>query len=120
MGSAGDGGSRLPLGSVGVTRTASLRRIAAAYGVALVVALGWLLVGPATGHLWPDALVADLLATLVVFCFSRAHKNSSFYDAYWSVAPPLLLGSGGWRPTRRVRPGVPSWWRSWSWCGRFG
>ena len=32
-----------------------------------------------------------LLATLVVFAFSRAYRNSSFYDAYWSVIPPLLL-----------------------------
>jgi len=26
-----------------------------------------------------------------VFAFSRAYLNSSFYDAYWSVIPPLLL-----------------------------
>jgi steroid 5-alpha reductase family enzyme len=74
-----------------VTRSASLTRIAAAYVVALAVALAWVTAGPGTGRLWLDALIADLLATLVVFVFSRAHKNSSFYDAYWSVAPPLLL-----------------------------
>jgi steroid 5-alpha reductase family enzyme len=33
---------------------------------------------------------ADLAATVVVFTFSVAYDNSSFYDAYWSVAPPLL------------------------------
>ena len=27
----------------------------------------------------------------MVFAFSRAYRNSSFYDAYWSVIPPLLL-----------------------------
>jgi steroid 5-alpha reductase family enzyme len=37
-----------------------------------------------------DLLVADVVATLVVFGFSRAHRNSSFYDAYWSVLPPLF------------------------------
>ena len=37
-----------------------------------------------------DAFAADTLATLVVFAFSRAYRNSSFYDAYWSVIPPLL------------------------------
>lgn len=37
-----------------------------------------------------DAFVADTVATLVIFAFSRAFKNSSFYDAYWSVIPPLL------------------------------
>ncbi|CAB4722412.1 unannotated protein [freshwater metagenome] len=26
----------------------------------------------------------------MIFGFSRAHHNSSFYDAYWSVLPPLL------------------------------
>ena len=76
----------LPLG-----RRASLARVGVAYLVALVVAAGWLLAGPGTGPGWLDALIADLLATVVVFCFSRAYGNSSFYDAYWSVAPPLLL-----------------------------
>ena len=48
-------------------------------------------VGPDTGRLWLDTFIADVLATLVVFAFSRAYRNSSFYDAYWSVIPPLLL-----------------------------
>lgn len=39
--------------------------------------------------LW-DAFTADIVATLVIFGFSLAYKNSSFYDAYWSVIPPLL------------------------------
>jgi steroid 5-alpha reductase family enzyme len=33
---------------------------------------------------------ADLAATVVIFTFSVAYDNSSFYDAYWSVAPPCL------------------------------
>lgn len=37
-----------------------------------------------------NALLADLIATFVIFAFSRAYRNSSFYDAYWSVIPPLL------------------------------
>lgn len=37
-----------------------------------------------------DSLVADCVATVVIFGFSVAYSNSSFYDAYWSVAPPLL------------------------------
>lgn len=69
----------------------SLLRIAAAYVVALGVGAAWLYVGPDTGRLWLDALIADLLATLVIFGFSRFYKNSSFYDAYWSVVPPLLV-----------------------------
>lgn len=37
-----------------------------------------------------DALAADVVATFVIFGFSLAYRNSSFYDAYWSVIPPLL------------------------------
>jgi steroid 5-alpha reductase family enzyme len=38
-----------------------------------------------------DSFIADVIATVVIFAFSRAFKNSSFYDAYWSVIPPLFL-----------------------------
>jgi steroid 5-alpha reductase family enzyme len=38
-----------------------------------------------------DAFIADLIATTIIFCFSVYFKNSSFYDAYWSVIPPFLL-----------------------------
>ncbi|CAA9367938.1 MAG: FIG005069: Hypothetical protein [uncultured Nocardioidaceae bacterium] len=74
-----------------VDKRASLLRISAAYVAAIAVAVAWLLWGPDSPWVWLDALVADVLATLVVFAFSRAYANSSFYDAYWSVAPPLLL-----------------------------
>lgn len=37
-----------------------------------------------------DIFVADIVATLVIFGFSRRFRNSSFYDAYWSVIPPLI------------------------------
>lgn len=73
-----------------MTRTRSLALVAVAYLVAIAVAAGWLAWGPATGKLWLDTLVADVLATLVVFAFSRRYRNSSFYDAFWSVIPPLL------------------------------
>lgn len=36
-------------------------------------------------------LVADVAATIVVFVFSMIFKNSSVYDAYWSVAPPVIV-----------------------------
>jgi steroid 5-alpha reductase family enzyme len=69
----------------------SLGLVGVAYVVAIAVAAGWLVWGVHTGRLWLDTLVADVLATLAVFGFSRAYRNSSFYDAYWSVVPPLLL-----------------------------
>jgi steroid 5-alpha reductase family enzyme len=36
------------------------------------------------------ALVADLVATVVIFALSMALANSSLYDPYWSVAPPVV------------------------------
>lgn len=77
-------------GDSAVSKTRSLALIAVAYLVAVAAAAAWLAWGPTTGRLWLDTFVADVLATLVVFAFSRAFGNSSFYDAYWSVIPPLL------------------------------
>jgi steroid 5-alpha reductase family enzyme len=75
-----------------VTRARSLAWVVVAYVAAIGAAAAWLCWGPRTGQLWLDTLIADLIATLVVFAFSRRFGNSSFYDAYWSVVPPLLLG----------------------------
>lgn len=68
----------------------SLLRVTIAYVVAFAAGAAWLVAGPDTGRLWLDGLLADLVATLVVFGASRLHRNSSFYDAYWSVLPPFL------------------------------
>ncbi len=77
--------------STRMSKARSLTIVTVAYVVAVAVAAAWSLWGPGTGRLWLDTLIADVLATLVVFAFSRAYGNSSFYDAYWSVIPPLLL-----------------------------
>jgi steroid 5-alpha reductase family enzyme len=88
-------------------RAGSLYLVTVAYVVAVAAGAAWLLWGSsATGRLWLDAFTADVIATLVVFIFSRAYRNSSFYDAYWSVMPPLLLiywwaaGPLGWDSLR--------------------
>jgi steroid 5-alpha reductase family enzyme len=73
------------------TKARSLALVAVAYLVAIAVGAAWLAYGVHSGRLWLDTLIADLLATLAIFVFSRAYHNSSFYDAYWSVVPPLLL-----------------------------
>lgn len=73
-----------------MSKAQSLTRVGLAYVAAFGVATAWLLWGPDTRWLWLDGLIADLLATLVVFAASRVHRNSSFYDAYWSVLPPYL------------------------------
>jgi steroid 5-alpha reductase family enzyme len=63
--------------------------IAVAYLVAVIVGL---VTGIALGERHPIAvaLVADVAATFVIFAFSFAFGNTSFYDAYWSVAPPII------------------------------
>jgi steroid 5-alpha reductase family enzyme len=78
------------------SRGASLGIVTVAYVIAIAVGAAWLVWGPSTDRLWLDALIADVLGTLVIFAFSRAYRNSSFYDAYWSVVPPLLLFYWWW------------------------
>jgi steroid 5-alpha reductase family enzyme len=65
---------------------AALRIVAVAYAVALAAALVAGATAPLS-HPLAVALVADLAATLAIFGWSVAYRNSSFYDAYWSVAP---------------------------------
>ena len=41
---------------------------------------------------WLMIFIGHLMATLVVFTFSRLFKNSSLYDPFWSVAPiPIVV-----------------------------
>ncbi|MEV5649362.1 DUF1295 domain-containing protein [Nocardia sp. NPDC052254] len=71
-------------------RASALVRVTAAYVIAVLAGLAWLVWGPGSGRAWLDGLIADLIATVVIFVASRIYRNSSFYDPYWSVAPPLL------------------------------
>jgi steroid 5-alpha reductase family enzyme len=65
--------------------------IIVAYVVALAAAALTVQLSPLSSPLWTAAL-ADVVATFAVFAFSFAFSNSSFYDAYWSVAPvPIAL-----------------------------
>jgi steroid 5-alpha reductase family enzyme len=54
--------------------------------VAFVVAWATALAVPTDDPVW-IAFWADIAATIAIFGFSVAYDNSSFYDAYWSVAP---------------------------------
>jgi steroid 5-alpha reductase family enzyme len=36
-------------------------------------------------------IILDILATLVIFLFSLLFNNSSLYDPYWSLAPPVIM-----------------------------
>ena len=77
-----------------------------------------------TAPLW-IALIADVVATLVIFAWSRWHGNSSFYDPYWSVAPPLLCaywwfaGNNGWDPRSALAALLTLAWGArltWNWA----
>jgi steroid 5-alpha reductase family enzyme len=67
-------------------RAAAFVWVALAY---LVAAGAAVVLGLALERLHPIwiALLADLLATAVIFGFSLAFDNSSFYDPYWSLVP---------------------------------
>ena len=38
-----------------------------------------------------NVLIADIVATIIIFIFSVYFRNSSIYDPYWSVIPPVIL-----------------------------
>lgn len=59
----------------------------------LALAAAWItLAFVADYHLLIQVLIADVVATIVIFAFSVVFKNSSFYDAYWSVIPMVIVG----------------------------
>jgi steroid 5-alpha reductase family enzyme len=66
------------------------------WGVVVLTYVAALAVAIATaaimGHGSPilTVFVADCAATLAVFAASMAFANSSLYDPYWSVAPPII------------------------------
>lgn len=84
-------------------RTHAFLWIAIAYLAAGIVAL---VVGIALAGRHPITIAAgaDLAATLAVFAFSVAFRNSSFYDAYWSVAPLAIAFWFGLAPGSEAAP----------------
>ena len=72
------------------TKRHGLGLVTLAYASALAAAWATALFVPIEGLLL-RTLAADIVATFVIFGWSRAHDNSSFYDAYWSVAPIAIL-----------------------------
>jgi len=72
-----------------MTRQASFAVVALAYVGALGAALaaGWAV---RDWHPLAVVAVADLIGTVVIFAFSVAMRNSSTYDPYWSVVPPVI------------------------------
>ena len=73
----------------GASRTAGFAVVAATYLAAGGVA--WAVASALDGSPLIVALGADIAATLVVFVASMLVGNSSLYDPYWSVAPPVIV-----------------------------
>ena len=65
------------------------RTVLVAYAVTLAAAFS-VAAFCAAEHPIQVAFVADVAGTCVIFAFSYAWRNSSFYDAYWSVVPPII------------------------------
>ena len=93
-----------------------------AFGVACVTALAL----PDEDPIW-RAFWADVAATVAIFAFSVVYDNSSFYDAYWSVAPiPIAIywaleptGFDGSMLRKALVIGVVSAWGirlTWNWA----
>lgn len=58
----------------------------------MALAAGWATIAfaPIEDPIW-RTFAADLVATVVIFGWSVAYDNSSFYDAYWSVIPIAIV-----------------------------
>jgi steroid 5-alpha reductase family enzyme len=106
--------------------------ILATYIVAVAIGLSVAVSTWNTMPRWAAVLAGDVAATLSIFVASRIFDNSSVYDAYWSVAPPViavglmlttdagstargwlviaLVGAWGCRLTY-------NWWRGWTGLG---
>jgi len=71
-----------------------LQKASAVYSLAYVAAL---IVAVAVGYVFRTmhpilvVLIADIAATLVIYAFGRVFHNASFYDAYWSIAPLVIV-----------------------------
>lgn len=75
------------------------RRVNKALGL-IICLLGYLVAGlmvwliyDAVSNIHPILVVLflDILATIIIFLFSVAFNNSSLYDPYWSLLPPIIL-----------------------------
>lgn len=73
------------------TKTRALLLVCLAYATALGAAWITVTFAPIENLIY-RTLVADCVATVVIFAWSVAYDNSSFYDAFWSVIPIAIVG----------------------------
>jgi steroid 5-alpha reductase family enzyme len=72
------------------SKNKSLLMCVGVYALALLVAMSATLFLPTDCSTFYKALIADIVATLVVYAFSLLFGNASMYDPYWSVIPPAI------------------------------
>lgn len=74
-----------------MSRKTSFLVIALHYVISMAV--GWLAYKamPETIHPYWAVFAADAAATVYIWALGLVYKNVSFYDPYWSVAPPVIL-----------------------------
>lgn len=71
------------------SRSLAFACVTAAYVAALLAAAAVVFSLPDASPI-TRVVAADVVGTLVVFGFAAVFRNSSFYDPYWSVAPPVI------------------------------
>lgn len=57
----------------------------------IAIAAGIIIGKAMSGAVWVRILVADLIATVIIFVFSTLFSNASIYDPYWSVQPIVIV-----------------------------
>ncbi len=108
------------------SRSASFGWVAAGYLSAFAAAAVTVVLLPDDlGPLW-SAAIADVAATLVIFAFSRGLKCSSMYDAYWSIAPMVIVFYWAFHSDPGISPiragavlFLVTWWGvrlTYNWC----
>jgi steroid 5-alpha reductase family enzyme len=99
------------------SRTTSFLIVIAAYILCLSAGYGSLMIGRHyLSPLW-NMLVADIAATLVIWCLSIILRNASMYDAYWSVIPIAIVyywikeySTEGWHYKNILLMAAVSYW----------
>ena len=71
------------------TKTRGLLTVLAAYIIAVILGFISLHFSENFSSLL-QIFIADIIATFVIYAFSVSYRNSSFYDPYWSVIPPII------------------------------
>ena len=71
------------------TKTKGLLTVLAAYVIAIMLGFISLRFSYAFSPIL-QIFIADIIATFTIYSFSVYYKNSSFYDPYWSVIPPII------------------------------